>query len=262
MRRGWGFSAALPGRVISGAGGPARFPRGGGGAGARVRVGFDGLRGACARRGHSGDGVALQMRLSSESVGGVFGTACGVVGAVGRARRRPGGGRRLFGAVGCPKVFYVVSLSSRPVAVVSRPDRAVVRARRAFRASRGLALAFAIFALCTLALALGCALPLDLDLDRLQRLRHHKEPLLAKTLTRSQQRARHPHLFATEHCKTMMARSLLLFACSAVALLPSRQQHKRSVMRMGWGDPPVCEPRPRSDFCARCTPSPLKSSMA
>ena len=52
-----------------------------------------------------------------------------------------------------------------------------------------------------------------------------------------------------------MTRSLLLFACSAVALLPSRQQHKRSVMRMGWGDPPVCEPRPRSDFCARCTPS-------
>ena len=38
-----------------------------------------------------------------------------------------------------------------------------------------------------------------------------------------------------------MARFLLLFACSAVALLPSRQQHKRSVMRMGWGDPPVCE---------------------
>jgi NAD(P)H-flavin reductase len=52
-----------------------------------------------------------------------------------------------------------------------------------------------------------------------------------------------------------MTRSLLLFACSAVALLPSRQQHKRSVMRMGWGDPPVCEPRPRSGFCARCTPS-------
>ena len=38
-----------------------------------------------------------------------------------------------------------------------------------------------------------------------------------------------------------MARSLLLLACAATALrpAPSRQQHKRSVMRMGWGDPPV-----------------------
>ena len=55
----------------------------------------------------------------------------------------------------------------------------------------------------------------------------------------------------------IMQSMLLLFACSAVALLPApaRQHRARGVVRMGWGDPPVCEPRPRSDFCARCTPS-------
>ena len=55
----------------------------------------------------------------------------------------------------------------------------------------------------------------------------------------------------------IMQSMLLLFACSAVALLPApaRQHRARGVVRMGWGDPPVCEPRPRSGFCARCTPS-------
>ena len=51
--------------------------------------------------------MALQMRppLTSESVGGVFGTACGAEGALGGAGTHCSRGRRLFGAVGCPPGF-------------------------------------------------------------------------------------------------------------------------------------------------------------
>ena len=44
--------------------------------------------------------------LTSESVGGVFGTACGVGGALGGAGTHCSRGRRSFGAVGCPQGFY------------------------------------------------------------------------------------------------------------------------------------------------------------
>ena len=138
--------------------------------------------------------------------------------------------------------------------IATRPIRGAAEAcvSRALAAS---ALSLAILLSVILALASGCALRVDLDLTGLQRLRRRKEPLQLKRC-RALSSAHDNTSFATEHCTNTMARSLLLLACATTALVPtSRQQHKRSVMRMGWGDPPVCEPRPRSDFCARCTPS-------
>ena len=101
--------------------------------------------------------MALQMRLSQRERGGCFRDrrGCGrehSVGAGTRLRR----GRRFFGLAGAPKVFYVVSLSSRPVAVdelAARPVRGA--AEGAFRALGGLALSFAILLSGTLALAYG-----------------------------------------------------------------------------------------------------------
>ena len=197
--------------------------------------------------------MALQMRLSLASVGGVFGTACGVVGALRGAGTHCSRGRRVFGFVGCPKVFLWFLCPGRS-RTAARPVRGAAEAcvSRALAAS---ALSFAIFAL-TLALALGCALPLDLDLNWSQQLRRRREPLKLKRC-RALSSAHDNHLFATEqHGTKTMARVLLLLAGAATALMPApARQHKRSVMRMGWGDPPVCEPRPRSGFCARCTPS-------
>ena len=157
--------------------------------------------------------------------------------------------------MGCPLVFFCGFFVQSPgrsraaARTIRCEGEACVSAR-----ARYSALAFAI---CSLVhwhwhLAVLC---LDLDLNRLRQLRHHKEPLQLKRC-RALSSAHDNTSFATEHCTNTMARSLLLLACATTALVPtSRQQHKRSVMRMGWGDPPVCEPRPRSDFRARCTPS-------
>ncbi len=118
------------GRVSSGAGCAKRPGGGAGGAVARVRVGFGGLRGVFARCAHSGGSVALQMRLSSESVG-VFS------GLRGRRRelsvapgRTAGGGRRFFGLVGCPLgVLYNFFVQS-PVRslIAARPVRGAAEA--------------------------------------------------------------------------------------------------------------------------------------
>ena len=82
---------------------------------------------------------AADAPLPSESVGGVFGMAWAPPGALRGAGAHCWRGRRFFGLVGCPLgILYIISLSSRPVAVVSRPDRSVARPRRAFHcAARG-----------------------------------------------------------------------------------------------------------------------------
>ena len=123
---------------------------------------------------------------------------------------RGGGGRSERWAA--PKVFIVVSLSSRPVAVVSRPDWSVVRARRAFH-SGGPSLSAGWHWLSgILVCSLGKA--------------QTRQPTCASLRIKS-------HL-----CEpTTMQSMLLLFACSATALLPApaRQHRARGVMRMGWG---------------------------
>ena len=138
------FGGAL-GRVISGAGGPARAGGGAGGAGARVRVGFGGLRGACARCAHSGDDVALQMRLSQRERGGCFrdGVWCG-----GSSRWRRDAllaGAAVGRSGGLPQGFlcgFVVQAPGRSRSA-TRPVRgegeACVSARGAWGSPRGLA---------------------------------------------------------------------------------------------------------------------------
>ena len=173
---------------------PRARRRDAGGAGARVRVGFGGLRGVFARCGHSGGVVALRDALALARAWGCFRDCVGAAGSSPWRRDALLAGAAVVRSGGLPPRFLGLSLSSRPVALVSRPDRSVARPRRAFRASRGLALSFAILLSGTLALALSCALPLDLDLNRLQRLRYHKEPLQLKRC-RALSSAHDNHLF-------------------------------------------------------------------
>ena len=172
--------------------------------------------------------------------------------APGGTARGGGGSSERWAAQGFLCGFFVQSPGRSRTAARRVRGKLETCVSRALAAS---ALSLAILLSVILALASGCALRVDLDLTGLQRLRRRKEPLQLKRC-RALSSAHDNTSFATEHCTNTMARSLLLLACAATALVPtSRQQHKRSVMRMGWGDPPVCEPRPRSGFCARCTPS-------
>ena len=175
-----GFSAALPGGAISGADAVPRAPGGAGGAAATR-----------ARRFRWAAGRARSLRRALRRCGAArcasparaWGAFSGrrvvwweLSVAPGRTARGGGGFWERWAA---PRVFYAVSLSSRPVAVVWRPDRSVARRRRAFhRAALG-ALPSALLS-GTLAIGTGCVLRVDLDLTGLQRLRRRKEPLQLK----------------------------------------------------------------------------------
>ena len=175
---------------------------------------------------------AADAPLTSESVGGVFGIACGAWGALRGAGAHCWRGRRLFGVVGCPQGFYAGPCRSPGRSrTAARPVRGSIEACVSSRSAQpwvqlGMG-----------SLAFWCAL--------LAKRKPDNQPARRSV---SQSHLSDPRI---------MQSMLLLFACSAVALLPApaRQHRARGVVRMGWGDPPVCEPRPRSGFCARCTPS-------
>ena len=149
---------------------------------------------------------------SSESVGGVFGIAWAPPGALRGAGTHCWRGRRFFGVVGCPPGFYVVSCP------VARSQS--YRGPTGPWLNRGVRFARSASPLPWLGSLLSGNLVCSLGKAQT------RQPTCASLRIQS-------HL-----CEpTTMQSMLLLFACSATALLPApaRQHRARGVMRMGWG---------------------------